>query len=160
MAKRFVFRLEPLSKIRRARQSEQQRVVAERLLVVQRCVEMVAMLEGRLRSAEEDMRSSRAGGVVDAVFQMQGQRFREFMIRRIAGARRSLEQADASLVGARQELGRRSTELKAIENLRRRRLEEYVREQERAEIIELNEVGVQTFLRSRAETHVLMEAGG
>jgi len=149
MAKRFVFRLKPVLKLRQARRREQQRVLADWLRRLQRCGAEIAELEARVSDARQMARASRRTSRVDAATQVQGLRWRERLGRRIAQKRVLQSELERGVAGAREELARRSTELKAMENLRRRRFEEYRREAERTETNELNEVATQTFVRSR-----------
>ena len=159
MAKRFVFRLEPLVTVRKAKEAEQQRVVAERVRRAQQCINELATLREKLSQTVGEARRTRRRRRMYIGMELQEQRWRAHLKRRIALQEEKLAVQGQSLAEARRELARRSMELKVIEKLRQRRLEEYRQEVQREERIDSDELATQMFIRRSQQGDVLSTAG-
>lgn len=159
MAKRFAFRLEPLLTVRRAYEAEQQRVVAENVRQVQQCIAELANLRGKLSETVGEARRARRRQQMDIGTELQEQRWRAHLKRRIVSQEEEVKTREQSLAEARGELARRSMEVKAIEKLRERRLDEHRREVQREERIESDELATQMFIRRGRGAEVQRIAG-
>ncbi len=158
MARRFVFRLDPLLKLRKARQKDQQRVVADRLRRLARCERELADLNNAQSAAVADARRVRRETIIDLEWTLQEQRWRAHLQRRTRSKAVELQDLQQLLDEARAELAQRNRDVRVLENLRQRRLEAYQRDMKRAERVELDEIAMQVFLHANRETGTLMPA--
>jgi flagellar FliJ protein len=158
MARRFVFRLNPLLKLRKARQKDQQRVVADRLRRLARCERELAELNNAQSAAVADARRVRRETIIDLQWTLQEQRWRAHLQRRARSKEIESQELQQLLAEARAELAQRKRDVKVLENLRQRRLEAYRRDMKRAEQVELDEIATRVFLKSDRETRTLIPA--
>ena len=155
MAKRFVFRLEALRRLREAAEQKQQRVVAECLRRVQSCVTELEDLKLQLSETLNHARRTRGERRIDARMELQEQRWRAYLQRRMESKTGEQETLEQSLADARQTLTARSRDVKVIEKLRERRLEAYTQNLRRADRVESDELATQMFIRRRQEAQEL-----
>lgn len=155
MAKRFVFRLDPLLTVRNVAQKQQQRIVAECIRGVQRCQGELVDVRTQLSRTVAQARNTRREPRIDVGMELQEQRWRSHLKRRIQWQQRQLQSLEGSLADARQELAKRSRDVKVIEKLRLRRLQAHLENLRRAERIESDELATQMFLRRRREAEAL-----
>ena len=88
---------------------------------------------------------------LDIAVALQDQRWRSYLQSRVARQQQTIRSLESSLGDSREELVRRSTELKVVSELRERRLREHVAEQNRQERLEEDEAANTLYLRrSRA----------
>ena len=158
MARRFVFRLDPLLKLRKACEKDQQRVVADGVRRVQQCLRELADLQSAQANALVDARRMRRQARIDVRWAVQENRWRACLGRRIEPKEDELRGLERALAEKREELVRRSRDVKVLENLRQRRLDAHRRELERTERVELDELATQVFLRTGRESATLMQA--
>lgn len=147
MAKRFRFRLEPVLGIRITGRDKQRRVVAERVRALQTTRDAVAELERGVTATLTQARQTRGSVVIDVSLELQEQRWRLGLHRRIHMMNRQMAEANDSLAAARKELARRSRDVKAIEKLRERRWEAHRLSEARAERLEADEMAIQAYVR-------------
>ena len=147
MAKHFQFRLAPVLKIRKAGRDQQRRVVAERVRTLQSTREALAELEGGVTATLAQARQTRGVAVIDVGLELQEQRWRLGLHRRIHETVRQMDENHASLAAAREELARRSRDVKAIEKLRERRRETHRLAEARSERLEADEMATQVYVR-------------
>jgi len=152
MAKRFQFRLEPVLLIRKAKQNEQRRVVADRARACQSAREVLASLESRVAETLTHARQSRSKPIIDVGLVLQEQRWRLGLHRRIHATVQQMNDADRELADARSELAKRSQEVKAIEKLRERRWAAHQLTEARAARKQEDEIAVQSFWVDSLET--------
>lgn len=147
MPKRFRFRLEPVLRLRRRAVDEQMRVVGEQLRRLGRCRETMAKLRRQVDELLTRSRVERSNTDVDIGMQLQEQRWRLHLKRRIAKqAERLLEMAGV-LRSAQAKLADLSKDVKVIEKLRERQYRTFSEEQSREERLEADEQAMQIFLR-------------
>lgn len=147
MAKRFRFRLEPVLKIRKSGRDEQRRVVAERVRAVRSAREAVSDLERGVTETLARARRTRGDAVIDVGLELQEQRWRLGLHRRIHRSTQQMAEANDSLAAARQELARRSRDVKAIEKLRERRWQAHRLAEARSERLDADEAASQAYVR-------------
>ncbi len=150
MAKRFTFRLEPVLKVRKAREDEQKRVVADWTRQVDEARRVVTRWRAELSRSVVDAEHRRRRPRLDAGMAMHGLLWNEHLNRRIVLQEERVRGLADSLASARQELTRRAAEVKAIEKLRERRLAAHRLNEQRADRSQADELAVQMFLRTRA----------
>jgi len=143
------FRLEPLLKIRRLKEDEARRVVAERLREIRKAEEGIAALDQQLLEASATMRSLVLAG---RIVPQEAARQRGY-IGSLQGRRLSLA---AQLAALRQNLAADRAALaeagknrKILEKLKERQRQRRVREQELTEQRATDEQGVVQYVRER-----------
>lgn len=150
MAGRFRFRLEAVLKVRRARENEQRRVVAERAAEVHRIDATLASLAAQMADANRELRRTRGAGTLDVASQLAAQRWRVLLERRVARGRARRAELAGLLEEARTELVRRAVQTKVLVKLRERLAAAHHAERSRLERLEADEMAVQSFVRQRA----------
>lgn len=152
MAKRFQFRLEPVLRVRKARRDEQRRMVAQHARALQLHREAIAELEGRVSATLTQARQTRVGAVIDVGLELQEQRWRLGLRRRIHMAMQQMNESTVSLANAREELARRTRDVKAVEKLRERRWNAHRLAEERTERRDADETAAQMYIRRAGGT--------
>ena len=150
MAKRFRFRLEPLLTLRKRREDQQQRVVAQRLAQLQRSRELLRDLHRRVDDTVVWARQDRRREQLDVGSALQEQRWRWHLQRRIVQQREEIEDIQTGVHEERAELARRSKDRKAIQKLRERQQAEHLANQARQERMEMDEFASQMHQRTRS----------
>ncbi|MGH7176405.1 MAG: flagellar export protein FliJ [Tepidisphaeraceae bacterium] len=140
---RFVFRLQGVMRQRKLAEQEKQRALAVHQARLNALGEELRQLERSLRAASDDVRNHRLVGVLDLQFLAAHRRFLGAMqkrgmtiLQRVALAKRDLDEARVALAQA-------ARETKVIEKLRQRQHDRWRADQERREMIEMDEVGMQ-----------------
>jgi len=151
MAKRYRFRLETLLRLRRQREDEQKRVVAQRLRQVGRIEQHKRLLESNIADQIRLTRDLQGGERID-VDQLKVGRY--WMIR----LRRGALEADAALAAQRAMLAQERSELaerrkatKVLERLEERQREAHRVGLEREERMELDDMNSTRFVHAMFE---------
>ncbi len=160
MAKRFTFRLDPVLALRKRREDEQKRVVAERLRQLQRSCDELNDLFGRGADTLAWARQRRQEHRLNVVTTLQEQRWRLHLGRRIAWTRQQIKIIESELHQDRGELAQRCRARKAIEKLRERRLAAHRTAQDREERVQNDEIASQKYIRARQRAADVMRIGG
>ena len=147
---RFRFPLEGLLKLRRL---EEDRVKASFLLRLKDFRLREDEIAGLVRRREEakDRLRSATGGALDIEELLRSRRFINILFGRIEEKRVELVSLRPALEEARSAHRQAATRRRALEKVRERAWKEFVREEERKERRDLDEVGQVQFLRARAE---------
>lgn len=143
------FRLEPLLKIRRLKEDEAKRVVAERLREIQRTERAIAALDQQLLEAGATMRSLvLAGRIVPQEAARQRGYIGSLQGRRLSMTTqlRALQQ---KLVADRAALAEAGKNRKTLEKLKERQQQRRIREQDLQEQRASDELGVVQYMRHR-----------
>lgn len=147
MAKRFVFRLEPVLTVRKHHEQQQQRVVAE----LERSMQEGLAYQGELHQWSADAsaaaRSMRQQSRLDVAAALQEQRFQWSLERRLDAGAARVANVQRDLQAARSELAGRAAQRKAIEKLKKRRLEAHETETDRQDRVAEDEMATQMYLR-------------
>jgi len=156
---RFVFRLSGVLRHRRHVERERQRDLAalDARMTIQRG--LFAELDQAVRATLDDLRNNRLIGRIDVAFLQAHRRYMIAMRKKafdMAGEMAVLQQ---QIDKARLALTRAATDRKALELLRERRRTEWASDQNRREIAELDEVGLQMGLLDAADELAAMTAG-
>lgn len=147
MAK-FVFQLEAVLRQRQHVERQRQRELAEVQAQVAGFQDELRLLNGRVQNSTEDLRQNHLTGKLDLSFIAAHRRFMLAMQRKgvelmqkMALLQRQVEQARAALAEA-------AKQKKIIDKLRERQHERWLAEQNRREMLELDEIGTQLSYRN------------
>lgn len=149
MARKFVFRYDTLLRIRKQREDEQKRVVAERLREIAQVRERLNTLHHQI---DEETRAIRTGQEVGTIDIQQVMRHRHWLghlhrgLLDAVGRERFLE---ARLSQERSELTERMKQRRILEKLKERRLLHYQAEVDRRETRENDEMATIRFVHDR-----------
>lgn len=154
MAKRFKFRLETVSRLRKQQADEHRRIVARRLAEMAGVQRHIEEMQERVLDTHETLRRFRTGGPVDSAAESMGQDFNMTDVRRhqiylsqlhsvIAQSRQELSGLEGKLRPERAALSQASKEQKVLEKLEERQRDRHRRELERMERIEEDESAAQ-----------------
>ncbi len=160
MAKRFEFRLEALLTLRKRREDEQRRIVAESVRDLGRSRDVLAALQERVEQTLSDARCDREGTSIDASTAMLEQRWRAYLKQRVVEQHVEIQRVALQVDLKRGELARRATERKAIEKLRERRLADHVTAAARQERFAEDEVAATVCLRQARDNRRATLFGG
>ncbi len=145
----FTFRLEPLLKLRRI---EEERAKAAFLEALGRFRRKEAEIENLSRRREEAKALSRErqSGSLDVEELLRVRRFLNVLYQRMAERREELQAMRRGLEESRSAHRRAAVRLRIVEKLRERRWREFLREEERRERRDLDEIGQTSFIRARS----------
>ncbi len=156
MAKRFVFRLETLLKVRRQREEKHKRIVAERLRQITRVRDEIGTLDARIEDQIDAMRQETRRASIDVQNLARNRHWLTHLRRGRLEAEGRLHVLEAHLAQERAVLAHASKEKKVLEKLKERQLERYNKELDRREVIEADELSTTRHLLRRREA--LLEA--
>jgi len=143
MAKRFVFRLEAVLKIRQRKLDEARRVVAQRLRGITRIRDRIAACHAGIAQAVEQSRDAQNQGAPDVEMLRRFRVYIGSMNRAIAEGEAEVAREREALRVEQEALTCAHRELKALEKLRERQWERHQQETARAERLENDEIGLQ-----------------
>jgi len=146
-------------KVRKAREDEQQRVVADWVRQVDEARREMAQWRVELTRSVTDAERRRRRPHLDVKMAMHGLMWTEHLNRRIALHEERVGGLADSLAIAKRELTRRAAEVKAIEKLRERRRKAHRLMEQRAERAQADELAVQLFLRKQARAGATVSMG-
>jgi flagellar FliJ protein len=149
MAKRFVFRLETLLKLRRQREDRQKRIVAERLRQISRVRSEIELLDRRIAEQIRAMRADANRPSLDVQNLARDRHWLSHLQRGRLEADGHLRLLEARLAQERAVLAHAAREKKVMEKLRERQQTRYLRELECREQAELDELGTVRFVFHR-----------
>lgn len=157
MAKRFRFRLEVVRKLRKRREDECRRVVAERFRRIGEVRGRIDRMNGQLheeRFAVQGLVGATDGPesrpkMVDVTELRRHQVYVHHLRRRLAETNRELAEQQAELAREQGLLAEASKELKVIDKLEERQRARYELDLRRTELAEADEVGAQFARRAR-----------
>jgi len=151
MARRFVFRLETVLRLRRQALEKCQRVVADRLRHIAEEQAVIATCQRRKAEQVAELRTVRSLGVLNVAAVCRHQEHMIHLEQTIVSAEQRIAEHEDHLRKEREELVQASVAVKAIERLKERRYARYLEEVRRAERLEQDELATQLYLRQRAE---------
>jgi flagellar export protein FliJ len=158
MAKRFIFRLETVERLRKQARDEQRRSVAEAVRALASAESRAALLNAQLRDMVELTRGARLTERLDIAALRGNQLHRNWLYRRIMGSSEEIAAAQARLDAERAKLGEATARLKVLEKLRERRWSRHLVEVAREEQTIASEIAVQGFVRRMRAGHEVSAA--
>ena len=147
MAKRFVFRLETVERLRKQARDEQRRVVADAVRALASAESRAASLNEQLRAMVDRARGERQTDHLDIAALRGNQMHRNWLHRRIMESTEEIAKAQVRLDAERAKLGEATARLKVLEKLRERRWSRHLVEVAREEQTIASEIAVQGFVR-------------
>lgn len=147
MAKRFVFRLEVVERLRKQARDEQRRAVAEAVRALASAENRAASLNEQLKDMVELTRGERQTESLDITALRGNQMHRNWLYRRIMESTEEIAAGQARLDAERIKLGEATARLKVLEKLRERRWSRHLVEVAREEQTIASEMAVQGFVR-------------
>lgn len=151
MAKPFRFRLETVLRVRRQREDAAKRVVADRLRQMAEVKAEMAAMQGQIASELDAFREAHGSGTLDM---RQVARHRYWLVQLDQGVMTNesrLRDLESALAKERQELAEARKQVRILEKLEERQRERYMKELERAEAAENDEIGTVLAMRKRRE---------
>lgn len=147
MAKRFIFRLEAVERLRRGARDQQRRAVSDAVRAVAGTLARIESLTEQLRQTVELTRGERQVEHLDVAALRGNQFYRNWLHRRILESNTELAGQQNQLEVERAKLGAASARLKVLEKLHERRRRRYREEVAHEEQSLADESAVQDYLR-------------
>ncbi len=149
MAKRFVFRLETLLKLRRQREDKQKRVVAEWLRQISRVQREIRSLEEQIADQVGAMRDCIGHGRIDVPWIARNRHWLSHLQRGRLEAEGHLRLLEARLAQERVVLVHAMKEKRVLEKLRERQEDRYRKELDRQEVLVADELSTVRYMFDR-----------
>lgn len=150
MAKRYVFRLEAVLKLRKRREDDWRRRVAEQSRKVAAAQGELRLIEDELRGELSRTREGQLTASLDVTFASRQRGYLSWLERRKLDAGQHLATLDAQLRQQQGALIQASREVKTLEKLRERQQARAAECEHRALRVEEDEIGRQAFMTGRA----------
>lgn len=147
MAKRFKFRLETVLKIRRQREDEAKRAVAERLRQITSVHDEIESLQRQIGREIGAFRQSHAIGRIDTDKIVNHRHWLIHLDQGVLLARSRLGELETELAKERSTLAEARKRVRALEKLEERQRARYMKRLSRAEAVENDEIGNALHLR-------------
>lgn len=149
MAKRFIFRLETLLKLRRQREDRQKRVVADRLRQISRVRGEIESLERQIGQQVDAMRTAAGQRSLDVQNLARNRHWLSYLQRGRLEADGHLRLLEARLAQERAVLAHAAKEKKVLEKLKDRQRVRYLKELDYREQIASDELSTARFVFTR-----------
>jgi len=149
---RFKFQLEGVLEHRKNIEEQKQRALAAVLVEMQRLKSDLAELDQVARGAVADLRENRLTGRLDMSFLAAHRRFTGSVQRRALAIAQKMALVQRQIDEARSALAEAAKQRKIIEKLRERQLERWRSQQNRQEMEELDDIGMQLAFRQLGES--------
>jgi flagellar FliJ protein len=133
VAKRFIFRYETLLKLRRQREDHHKRIVAERVRQLVAARERLSALQGQIAEEEAAIRAGQEPGTVDMQQIIRHRHWLGRLQRQVLEAQGAIRALEDRLAQERAALAEAVKQRKILDNLRERRLERHLQEENRRE---------------------------
>jgi flagellar FliJ protein len=140
MARRFQFRFETMLRIRRQREDEHKRIVADRLRGITQVREQIASLNGQVEQEMEAIRHGQQPGTIDLQQAVRRRHWLGHLHRAALECEARLRGLEAKLAQERAALAEAARQRRILEKLKERQWEQYVAELERLETKESDEM--------------------
>ncbi|MCZ6654082.1 MAG: flagellar export protein FliJ [Planctomycetota bacterium] len=151
MAKRFNFRLEAVMKLRKQKEDENKRAVAQRVREMSKLQDHLMTLNEQIASEIRKARENAVHTHLDTSDLSKRRFWISHLQRGVLETEFRMRNLEKQLTADRTVLAEASKEYKVIETLRDKRLQAHNREQERLETIEADEMAVNRFVRRQSE---------
>lgn len=135
MAKRFRFRFETMLKIRRQREDQHKRIVADRLRQITTVRAELRQLDQLIHEENDALRSGQAVGRIDLQQTVRRRQWVMHLHKATLDAEARLRGLEAQLAQERAALAEAAKQRRIIEKLRERQFERHQAEQQRSETV-------------------------
>jgi flagellar FliJ protein len=140
---RFIFKLEGVLRQRKHVEREKQRALAFKQQALVGLQAQLQRLQDTVQQANGDVRTNRLVGRLDMQFLAAHRRFLAGMQRQALGIVQKIALAQRAVDESRAELAEAARQRKVIEKLREKQFERWRAEQNRRELAQLDEIGMQ-----------------
>jgi flagellar protein FliJ len=155
VAKRFVFRYETLLKIRRQREDQHKRIVAERVRQIVAARDRLASLHHQITDEQNAIRTGQAPGTLDIQQIVRHRHWLGHLHRNILDTEGSIRVLEGRLAQERATLAEAVKQRKILEKLRERRLERHVLDEQRQETIAADDLTTVRYVYGQTEAVAL-----
>ncbi len=155
MAKRFIFRYETLLKIRRQREDQHKRIVAERVRQIVAARERLALLQGQIAEEEAAIRAGQEPGTVDMQQIVRHRHWLGHLQRNVLETQASIRTLEGRLAQERAVLAEAVKQRKILETLKERRLERHLQEEHRRETNAADDLTTVRYVYGKGEETVV-----
>ncbi len=149
MAKRFVFRLETLLKIRQQREERHQRIVAGRLRQIHQTHRQIADLEQQMRAGQDAIRDNQRPGRIDLQQAIHYRHWIGHLHKNVLEAQAHLGYLEAELVRERAALAEAAKQRKILDKLKERQWQRYRENEDRRDVNEADEMSTVRYVFDR-----------
>ena len=149
MPRRFRFRFATMLKIRRQREDEQKRIVAERLRQIRRTRDHRLVLQRQIEDEVNAIRSSQTGGAIDIQQVMRHRHWLSHLHKGVLEADARLRFLEARLAQERVVLAEAVKQRKILEKLKERQWQRHLREEGALEVKEGDELATVRYVCGR-----------
>jgi flagellar FliJ protein len=147
--KKFIFKLEALLTVKRNREDEIKRRLAEKNREAVAVRAEIERAEGELKNFQRAVKEQRSGGGESVAELRQSVAHRNALKMNLLRAGQKLDSVMVEAYGINQELIKAAQERRAVEIIREKRYEEWKRENARAEQKLIDELSQQMFVRTK-----------
>jgi flagellar FliJ protein len=151
MAKRFKFRFETLLKIRRQREQQHQRIVAERQQQINKVRQRISSIHDQIRDEEKAICHAGEAGVIDLQQVVRHRHWLGCLHKGSLEAQNQLRYLEAELARERAELAEACKQRKIIEKLREKQWNRHRQEEDAAEARETDEMATVRYIFDRQD---------
>lgn len=145
MARQFQFRFETMLKLRRQREDEQKRVVADRLRQISQVRAQLDSLQRQIEQETQAVRHAASGGTIDLQQMVRHRHWIGHLHKGTLEAQARLRFLEARLAQERTQLAEAAKQRRVLEKLREHQYERYTDELNRRETRELDELATIRF---------------
>jgi flagellar protein FliJ len=146
MAKRFVFRFETMLKIRRQREDQHKRVVAERLSQISARRESLGRLDRQIIDEVNAIRASQEPGKLDIQQTMRHRHWLGHLHKGVLEEQSKVRFLEARLAQERAVLAEAVKQRRILEKLKERQYQRHVTQEEKRETLELDEMATMRYV--------------
>ncbi len=150
MARRFDFRLEAVLKLRKQKEDEEKRAVAQRVREMSKLQDHLMTLNEQIAAEIRKARENAVHAHLDTSDMSKRRFWISHLQRGVLEAESRMRNLEKQLTADRTVLAEASKEYRVIETLRDKQVQEHNREQTRLETIEADEMAVSRFVRRQS----------
>lgn len=146
MAKRFTFRFETMLKIRRQREDQHKRIVAERMRQIKAGREQIAGFERQIADEVNAVRAGREPGTIDIQQAIRHRHWLGHLHKGVLEAEAKLRVLEARLAQERAVLAEAVKQRRILEKLKERQHQRHVAAEEKREMLQLDELATMRYV--------------
>jgi len=147
--KKFTFRLEALLTVKKNKEEEIKRRLAEKNLEAEQVRQEISAAHDRLKDFQASVKAERRGGAESVTAMRSSVAYRNQLKMELLRAGQKLDGVMVSIYGINQELIKAAQERRAVEIIKEKRYEEWKRENAVAEQKFIDDLSQQRFIRNQ-----------
>jgi len=152
MAKRFTFRFDTMLKIRKQREDQRKRVVADRLREIGRIQDRMASLHAQIENEVQAIRTGQEPGTIDLQQAMRHRYWLGHLHKNSLEIEARLRYHEAQLAQERAALAEAAKQRRILEKLKERQWNRYLQEEDKRETMEADEMSTIRYVFDRNVT--------